>query len=73
MLGVRGAAALQALEEAGLSRAFDEIYTMSSGFLNASYFLSGQITEGLAAYSTDFAGDRFLDPCGFGRSPTSIT
>lgn len=65
MLGVRGAGGLCALEQAGLSHAFDEIYTMSSGFLNASYFLSGQITEGLAAYCTDFAGHRFLNPWRF--------
>lgn len=65
MLGVRGAAALEVLEQEGLSDTFDEIYTMSSGFLNASYFLSGQIAEGLAAYSTDFAGHRFLNPWRF--------
>ncbi len=61
MLGVRGAGGLRALEELGLGRAFDSIYTMSSGFLNGSYFLSGQIADGLAMYTEEFAGDRFLN------------
>jgi predicted patatin/cPLA2 family phospholipase len=65
MLGVRGAAALQVLDQEGLATAFDEIYTMSSGFLNASYFLSGQITDALAAYHTDLSGHRFLNPLKF--------
>src|SRR5580693_5441808 len=62
MLGVRGAGALRAFEETGLGNAFDEIYTMSSGFLNGLYFLSGQIADGLAVYSDEFSGKRFLNP-----------
>lgn len=61
MLGARGAGALKGLEEMGLGRSFDAIYTMSSGFLNGSYFLSGQIAEGLAMYSEEFSGKTFLN------------
>lgn len=42
MTGIRGCAATIALEELGLRFAFDEIYVISAGFINASYFLSGQ-------------------------------
>ncbi|MGH9442959.1 MAG: hypothetical protein ACRD16_11880, partial [Thermoanaerobaculia bacterium] len=52
----------RAIEELGFGHAFDEIYSMSSGFLNGSYFLSGQIAEGLAMYSEEFCGRRFLNP-----------
>lgn len=62
MLGARGAGVLLALEKSGLAGAFDSIYTMSSGFLNGSYFLSGQIADGLAMYSEEFAGKSFLNP-----------
>lgn len=61
MLGVRGAGALRAMEELGLAGVFDSIYTMSSGFLNGSYFLSGQIADGLAMYSKEFSGKTFLN------------
>ena len=62
MLGVRGAGALLAIEEAGLGRTFDEIYTMSSGFLNGSYFVSGQIADAFAMYADEFSGKKFLNP-----------
>jgi hypothetical protein len=62
MVSARGAAALLAVEEMGLGNAFDAIYTMSSGFPNASYFLSGQMKMGAAAYYQDFSGFKFLSP-----------
>lgn len=61
MLGARGAGALRGLEELGLGNAFDSIYTMSSGFLNGSYFLSGQIAEAVAMYPEEFSGKKFLN------------
>jgi predicted patatin/cPLA2 family phospholipase len=61
MVSVRGAGALIALEELGLSGAFDEIYTMSSGFINASYFLAGQMPLGASAYYQELAGKKFLN------------
>lgn len=50
MSGVRGCAATIALQELGLSFAFDEIYVISAGFMNASYFLSGQPRLGASIY-----------------------
>lgn len=61
MVAVRGAAALTAFEELGLTGSFDEIYTMSSGFANASYFLSGQMRNGTAAYYRDLSGLKFIN------------
>ncbi len=61
MVGVRGAGALVALEELGLSGAFDEIYTMSAGFANTSYFLAGQAKTCAAAYYHEFSGRKFLN------------
>jgi len=61
MVGVRGMGALVALEELGLAHSFDYIYTMSSGFINASYFLSGQMTLGAAAYYQELSGKKFLN------------
>jgi predicted patatin/cPLA2 family phospholipase len=61
MLGARGAGALRGLEELDLGNVFDSIYTMSSGFLNGSYFLSGQIAEGAAIYPEEFSGKAFLN------------
>lgn len=62
MLGARGAGALRALDESGLAGSFDSIYTMSSGFLNGSYFLSGQIAEASTMYAEEFSGKAFLNP-----------
>lgn len=61
MVGVRGAGALVALEELGLTGAFDDIYTMSSGFANTSYFLAGQAKICAAAYYQEFSGRKFLN------------
>lgn len=61
MVGVRGAGALVALDELGLSQAFDEIYTMSSGFLNGSAFLAGQTKQAAATYYNKLSGRKFLN------------
>jgi len=50
MTGIRGGAAGIALHELGLTHAFDEIYSVSSGFGNASCFLSEQIRHSTHAY-----------------------
>jgi predicted patatin/cPLA2 family phospholipase len=65
MISVRGAGALTELDNLGLTYAFDEIYSMSSGFINASYFLSGQMPLGTRAYYEDFSGLKFLNPFRF--------
>ncbi len=59
--GVRGAAAELVLNDIGLSNAFDEIYSASAGFCNASYLLSDNPKEGIAIYYEDLCGDKFIN------------
>lgn len=61
MAGIRGAGAVVALQEMGLQDAFDEIYSVSAGFANASYFLSGQTKLGTSIYYDDLCGNKFID------------
>jgi predicted patatin/cPLA2 family phospholipase len=61
MVAARGAAGLLAFEEMGLTGSFDEVYTMSSGFGNACYFLSGQMRTGASTYYREFSGLKFLN------------
>lgn len=61
MVAARGAAGLLAFEELGLTAAFDEIYTMSSGFANASYFLAGQMRAGASMYYQELSGFKALN------------
>ncbi len=61
MVGVRGAGALVALQELELTQSFDEVYTMSSGFLNGSAFLAGQAKQSAANYYKQLSGRRFLN------------
>lgn len=65
MLGVRGAGALDSFQKNFGNEVFDSIYTMSSGFLNASYFLSGQIGDALEIYINDVSEKKFIDPWRF--------
>lgn len=60
MTGVRGAGALIALKELGFHFAFEEIYVISAGLPNASYFLAGQ-NLGPSIYYEDCAGRRFIN------------
>ncbi len=61
MTGIRGAGAMIAFEEMGLSYVFDEIYTYSAGFPNASYMLSGETRKGTSIYYDDFSGRKFIN------------
>jgi predicted patatin/cPLA2 family phospholipase len=61
MVGVRGAGMLVALEELGLTESFDEVYGMSSGFINGSYFVSGQAKECASIYYEELTGNRFIN------------
>jgi predicted patatin/cPLA2 family phospholipase len=61
MAGIRGAGALLALHELGLANAFDEIYTSSAGFCNASYLLSGNPREGISIYYENLCGNQFIN------------
>ena len=62
MNGVRGAGALVALQDLGLSHSFDSIYTASAGFMNAAYMLSSDNgRSGSSVYYEDLSDKRFLN------------
>ncbi len=61
MRGVFTAGALCALEELGLRSIFDAVYGSSAGAVNASYFLSGQVTLGTSIYYSDINNRNFID------------
>lgn len=61
MTGIRGAGAMIALEELGLSHTFDVIYSVSAGFGNASYLLAEQAAFGTSVYYDDLSGKKFIN------------
>lgn len=60
MRGVISCAALMALEELGLTDAFDEVYGASAGAMNAAYFLAGQAACATAIYYQKINNTRFI-------------
>jgi predicted patatin/cPLA2 family phospholipase len=60
MRGVISCAALMALEELGLTEAFDEIYGASAGAVNAAYFLAGQAAYATTIYYQRINNGRFI-------------
>ncbi len=62
MRGVISGGALLAMEELGLTEAFDEVYAESAGAINGSYFLAGQAALGSRIYFEDIANHRFINP-----------
>ncbi len=60
MRGIVSAAATIALQEAGALRAFDAIYGVSAGSLNAAYILAGQAWVGLSIYYDHLATGDFI-------------
>ncbi len=65
MSGVRSAGAMAALLEMGFGQAFDSIYTISSGFFNASSFLSGDGLKNVSVYYEDLCSKKFFNPFRF--------
>ena len=61
MRGVVSAGMVSALEELGLTGAFDAVYGSSAGAINAAYFLAGQARMGTTIYSEDINNRRFID------------
>ncbi|MCW2141023.1 Patatin-like phospholipase [Actinoplanes cyaneus] len=59
--GIISAAMLSALEDIGLTNAFDAVYSCSSGAVNAAYFLTGDTWYPISIYYDDLASKRFLD------------
>ena len=60
MRGVISCAALMALEDIGLTQAFDEVYGASAGAVNAAYFLAGQAGYATTIYYQKINNTRFI-------------
>jgi predicted patatin/cPLA2 family phospholipase len=60
MRGVISCAALQGLEELGMTRVFDQVYGASAGAVNAAYFLAGQAGYATTIYYQTVNTTRFL-------------
>jgi predicted patatin/cPLA2 family phospholipase len=61
MRGVVSAGMVAALEQLGLTDAFDAVYGSSAGAINGAYFLTGQANLGATIYSEDINNRRFID------------
>lgn len=61
MNGARGAGALKALQELGLTHAFDQIYATSAGFANSCFFLTGDMKVGASIYYENLCSKKFLN------------
>jgi predicted patatin/cPLA2 family phospholipase len=61
MRGVISAGMVSALEDLGLTSAFDAVYGSSAGAINAAYFLAGQAKLGTTIYYEDINNRRFID------------
>lgn len=62
MRGVYSLGALAALEDEGLTSAFDLVLGASSGAINGSYFLAGQANQTIDAYVHDLSNGSFVNP-----------
>jgi predicted patatin/cPLA2 family phospholipase len=60
MRGVISAGMVSALEELGLTHAFDAVYGSSAGAINAAYFLAGQARLGTTVYYEDINSPSFI-------------
>ena len=61
MRGVISAGMVSALEQLGLTHAFDAVYGSSAGAINAAYFLAGQAGLGTTIYYEDINNKQFID------------
>lgn len=61
MRGVYSMAALMALEECGLGRAFDHVIGSSAGAINGAYFLAQQAKLAVGVYLDDLSNARFIN------------
>lgn len=61
MRGVVSAGMVAALENLGLTDAFDAVYGSSAGAINGAYFLAGQANLGVTIYSEDINNRHFID------------
>ena len=68
MRGVISGGSLIAMEQLGLTSAFDEVYAESAGAINACYFLASQAAFGESIYLEDLASLRFFNPVRVNRA-----
>src|SRR3982751_2138376 len=61
MRGVVSAGMVAALEQLGMTHAFDAVYGSSAGAINGAYFLAGQANLGATIYSEDINNRKFID------------
>jgi len=61
MRGVISAGMVTALEDLGLTHAFDSVYGASAGSISAAYFLAGQAALGTRIFSEDINNRHFID------------
>lgn len=61
MRGVISAGMVWALEDLGLTSAFDAVYGSSAGAINAAYFIAGQAGLGTTIYFEDINNRSFID------------
>jgi predicted patatin/cPLA2 family phospholipase len=62
LTGVRAAGVLSTLQELKLNKAFDEVYSLSAGFPNCSFFLGGDIDKGVKVYFKNLTTKQFINP-----------
>jgi predicted patatin/cPLA2 family phospholipase len=60
MRGVISCGAMLGLEELGLTSAFDHVYGVSAGAVNAAYFLAGQAAYAVSIYHQDINNGRMF-------------
>ncbi len=61
MRGTYSIAALAAMQSAGLTEYFTDIYGTSAGALNGAYFIAGQAEEGVGIYVDHLSNKRFIN------------
>ena len=67
MRGAYGIGALSALEDEGLTEAFDYIVGSSSGGINGAYFVARQCRDAIKAYIDDLSCRKFVNLSRFGK------
>ena len=67
MRGAYGIGALSALEDEGLTEAFDYIVGSSSGGINGAYFVARQCRDAIKAYVDDLSCRKFVNLSRFGK------
>lgn len=67
MRGVYSMAALMAIEELGLTNAFDIVYGSSAGAINGAYFVANQAKLAVSVYLEDISNKHFINLLRFNK------